>query len=149
MKNAFKTVIETKKYDLSQMLKKIDVKWIQGDLTDDERNELILLAQEKANPNNSISSDAVLKEIATLKKNMASLEERLAKLETPEENPETPDEPTEETYPEYVAGKWYYTEDKISFDGKVYECTAPEGQVCTWNPIEYPSYWEEVVEYAE
>ena len=45
---------------------------------------------------------------------------------------------------EYMPGTWYYSGDKVSFEGKIYVCTAPGGQVCTWSPAEYPDYWEEV-----
>lgn len=44
---------------------------------------------------------------------------------------------------EYVAGKWYYKGDRISYNGAVYVCIAPDGVVCTWNPDEYPAYWLE------
>lgn len=42
---------------------------------------------------------------------------------------------------EYVPGKWYYKGDRISYNGEVYVCIAPDGVVCTWNPDEYPAYW--------
>ena len=42
---------------------------------------------------------------------------------------------------EYIAGKWYYKGDRISYGGAVYVCIAPDGVVCTWNPDEYPAYW--------
>lgn len=54
-------------------------------------------------------------------------------------------EPGPDEYQEYVAGKWYYKDDKITYNKKHYKCIAPIGQVCTWNPYEYPAYWEEVV----
>lgn len=50
-----------------------------------------------------------------------------------------------EGYPDYVAGKWYYNGDKITFEGGKYKCIAPDGVVCTWSPKEYPVYWELVV----
>lgn len=42
---------------------------------------------------------------------------------------------------EYVPGKWYYKGDRISYNGAVYVCIAPNGVVSTWNPDEYPAYW--------
>lgn len=48
-------------------------------------------------------------------------------------------------YPEYVPGKRYRNGDKCSFEGFNYRCTAPEDQVCTWSPAEYPDYWEIVL----
>ena len=53
------------------------------------------------------------------------------------------EEPTE-SYEEYTVGKWYYNGNKVSFDGKNYNCIAPEGVVCVWSPTEYPAYWEEI-----
>jgi hypothetical protein len=47
-----------------------------------------------------------------------------------------------EEYPEYVSGKWYYNGNKMTFNGAKYECVAPEGVVCVWNPEEHPSYWK-------
>ena len=49
-----------------------------------------------------------------------------------------------ESYLEFVAGKWYYTGDRIAFEGKNYECIAPEGVVCVWSPLEYPVYWVKI-----
>ena len=42
----------------------------------------------------------------------------------------------------YTPGTWYYRGDKVSFQGAVYTCTAPDGVVCVWSPAEYPVYWE-------
>lgn len=42
----------------------------------------------------------------------------------------------------FVAGKWYYRGDKVSFEGATYTCVAPEGAVCVWSPGDYPVYWE-------
>lgn len=43
---------------------------------------------------------------------------------------------------EYEAGTWYYRGDKVVFEGGVYVCVAPAGQVCTWSPAEYAQYWK-------
>lgn len=128
-----KNVIESGNYELSDMLKKLDTLWVQGSITDAEREELIALAREKAGVQQSIDIIAKLEE----------LDKRVKALEEAEKEPT--EEPTE-TYEEYVAGKWYYNGDRISFEGKNYECTAPEGVACVWSPIEYPEYWKEVTE---
>ncbi|MBO7252720.1 MAG: hypothetical protein J6V25_08845, partial [Oscillospiraceae bacterium] len=47
-----------------------------------------------------------------------------------------------EAYPEYQEGKWYYMGDKVAYKGAVYECIAPVGVVCVWNPEAYPAYWQ-------
>ena len=122
-------MIESGNYELSDMLKKLDTLWVQGSITDAEREELMALAREKANTQNSMDVIAKLEE----------LDKRVKALEETE-----PKEPTEPTYPEYVAGKWYYAGDVVTFEGSTYTCIAPDGQVCTWSPTEYPAYWEEL-----
>jgi hypothetical protein len=123
MKTIFESVIKRGGYDLSGLLKMIDRYHIEGKLTDAEKDELYQKARGEAAP----SVDVMAK--------LMELEGRVRKLEQGE--PETP----VEDYPEYVAGKWYYKGDKISYGGKHYVCVAPEGAVCNWNPDEYPAYW--------
>lgn len=123
MKAIFESVINRGSYDLSGLLKKIDSYHIEGKLTDAEKDELYRKARGEATPNVDVMAK------------LMELEDRVRKLEQGE--PETP----VEDYPEYVAGKWYRSGDKISYGGKSYVCAAPEGAVCTWNPDEYPAYW--------
>ena len=128
MYEIIKTVIESGRFELVEMLKKIDKMWLEGNIADEQREELITLAREKANPENSIE----------LLKKIKEIDARVTVLEKKGEN--TPEETDE--HPEYVPGKWYYRNDKITFKDKKYICTAPSGTVCTWNPEEYPAYWE-------
>ncbi len=127
-----KNVIESGRYELTALLGKIDTLWVQGDLRDEQRDELVELAQGGADVENSV--DIIDK--------LAELEARIVALE----NSETPGGETEDVYPDYVIGKWYYNGDKITYNGKRYVCAAPVGAVCTWNPDEYPVYWTEVTE---
>lgn len=129
MYTIIKSVISNGLYSLADMLKKIDTQWVQGNITDTEREELIALAREKADMRNSID---VMTKLEDLDKRVRELEN--AKVIDPE---------TEE-YPEYEVGKWYYAGNKVTFNGEHYECIAPEGQVCNWSPEEYPSYWQEI-----
>ena len=117
------------------MYELIKTQWFSGRISEKERDELIQFAQEKADVHQSVN---VLKKLVELEQRVNSMEKELAGLKIPEGSG---DENASETYPEYVAGKWYYANDKISFEGKNYICIAPEGQVCTWNPVEYPAYW--------
>ena len=125
-----KSVIDSKNYELSDILAKIEKRCFEGQITDEQRDELVALARENADFKNSVDVFAKLQE----------LEGRIKALE--EAKPT--DEPTVELYEEYVAGKWYYNGDTCSEDGKNYICTAPEGRVCTWSPKEYPPYWSEI-----
>lgn len=121
-----KNVIFSGRYDLSALLCKIDTLWVQGDLTDEQKTELVSLAQEHADLSGSIS---ILQKLEELDARVRALEGG-----------------STEEYPDYAAGKWYYGGDKVTFEGKTYICTAPSGQVCVWSPAEYPAYWEEVME---
>lgn len=131
MYEILRDVITSKRYELSDMLRKIDTLWIQGNLNDEQRTELVKLAQDNANPQDSMD----------FAKKLAELEARVEKLE----QAENPAEPQPEEYPPYVMGHWYYAGDKVTFEGKRYICVAPEGAVCVWSPKDYPAYWEEAV----
>lgn len=133
MKKIIESVINSKNYDLSDILKKIDTLWVQGSIDEEEKKHLAELARENANVHNSID---ILAKLEELDKRVKALED--AKADVPDE------EQTETTYPEFEPSKWYYAGDKVMFDGKVYECIAPEGVVCVWSPVDYSAYWEEV-----
>lgn len=134
MYDIIKTVIESKQYELTDMIKKIDTQWISGKINDEQRAQLISLAQENANVSNSI--DFV--------KKLSELEQRIINVENMLKNTsENPGDEYEEDVPdEFIPGKWYYNGNRIRFEGENYTCIAPEGQVCTWNPVEYPPYWQ-------
>ena len=123
MYKIIKNVIQSGKYELTDMLAKLDTLWVQGALTNEQRTELIELARGNANVQHTID---ILEKLADLEARLRALEENK--------------EPSV-TVAEYVAGKWYYAGDKCLFDGAVYICVAPEGAVCTWSPAEYPAYW--------
>ena len=127
MRKVFENVIDRGGFNLTDMLAKIDSFHIDGKITAEDREILIKKARAKAQTKDSVDMFAKLME----------LEERIRKLEQ-EENPDVP----ADEYPEYVVGKWYYAGDKITYNGKHYVCSAPDGVVCTWNPDEYPAYWE-------
>jgi hypothetical protein len=126
----FISVINQRNYDFSDMLKKIEQYHIAGDISDDEKEELVNKARLNADVKNGVD----------LFEKLAELEARVKALEEGKT-----DEGETEAYPEYVAGKWYYRGDKCSENGKNYTCIAPESVVCTWSPSEYPAYWEEEV----
>lgn len=143
MYNIIKNVLDSKCYELSDILKKIDTLWIQGikgsTISDEEREELISLAQKNANVENSID---IFNKLAELDRRVTDIENKI------KDNASNPDEEGNlpVTYPEFENGKWYYNGDKISFEGKNYNCIAPISVVCTWSPKDYPAYWEEAIE---
>ena len=129
MYNILKNVINRKAYSLAEVLTKIDTLWSENKITDAERDELIALARNNATSEHSVDV-------------MAKLVELELRIKTLEDN--KVDTNTAETIEEYVIGKWYYAGNKALFNGKVYECIAPEGVVCTWSPAEYPAYWKQI-----
>lgn len=129
-------------YELVDMLNKIAEYYIKGNLSKEEKEELEDEARNNTNPENSYAPlETQLNEVF---KRIKSLEGRVSILEG--NNPEEPSEPVEE-YPEYVkptgAHDAYKIGDKITYNGKHYECIF-DG--CVWNPEEYPQGWKEVEE---
>lgn len=115
-------------FDLSTMLNRIDYHHIRGNLTDEEREELIATARDKADPFGGLDVAAKLRE----------LDERITALEKGNTSSGNDDEPIKE----YVSGKWYYSGDRVLFNGEIRTCIAPQGVACVWSPDEYPAYWE-------
>lgn len=141
MKDLIRNVIATKNYELADMLKKIDTLWVQGSITEEERMELIDLARENAEIQQSID---ILAKVEEHEKRLAKLEELVKNLTVNKEDTEDGEEVTEESYEEYVSGIWCKNGDIFTFEGKVVKCIAPEGVTCVWSPNDYPAYWEEV-----
>lgn len=130
MYNAIKNVLAQGDYNLKDMLDKIDLLWAKDKLTNEEYEELVTSAREGAKAENSFD---VFEKLAELDKRVSALEKGNSGEDTPSVE-----------YPEYEVGKWYYTGDKVSFEGTNYTCIAPDGVVCVWSPKDYPAYWEEV-----
>lgn len=126
-----RSAIETGSYDLSSMLETIAYHQAHGDMTLEEMEELTGKARENAKT--QYKED----DITTILLQLHDLDERVKALEEG-------DEPAPKEYPEYVVGKWYYNGNGVTFEGKKYDCIAPEGVVCVWSPAEYPTYWQEV-----
>ena len=133
-----KTVIKSGRYELKDMLRKIDVLWLQGDLTNAQKAELEDMARSAAD----------------MDKGYASLEERIAELEAWKKQIEenggevpTPGEEEDEEYPAWhkPTGEHdaYYTGARMTYtDGKKYECIAPEGYGVTYGPDVLPGMWK-------
>lgn len=97
----FKGAINKGGYNLADTLSKIKKAWIQGDLSDTECDELVLLAQENATPEGSRADlqtqiDALAKEVEILKFEIARFKAESGSTES------TPDEPITTEYP-----AWY------------------------------------------
>lgn len=130
MYNVFVSVINRGAYRLGDMLERIKTYAAEGKLTLAEMAALEKLAREKAN----IQSETNVLEM------LLEHETRIRALEA-NTNVNTPEV---ETVPGFVVGKTYLRGDKVTFEGKVFECVAPEGAVCVWSPADYAAYWQEV-----
>ena len=133
-------VITSKRYELRDMLSKIDTIWVQGDLTDEQRTELVELARDNADP--AASYAPLQEQINQAFAQIKALGDRVAKLEAGE-TPEPAPEPEE--WPAWVqptgAHDCYNTGDKVTYNGKHY-ISKLDGNV--WSPDAYPQGWTEV-----
>lgn len=136
MYEIIKTVIESKRYELTDMLKKIDTMWLQGEITEEQKTGLVNLARENAKPENSYSD--LSKQINRALEEIEALKARVDKLDGAEPDPEE--------YPEYVqptgSHDAYHKDDKVTYKGKKYICIAPENVAVVWDPETYPAYWQ-------
>ena len=138
MYQTIKSVIQAGRYELNDMLRKIDTLWVQGDLSDEQRGELVELARESADP--AASYAPLQEQIDQAFAQIKALGDRVAKLEAGEP-PEPSPEPEE--WPAWVqptgAHDCYNTGDKVTYNGQHY-VSKIDGNV--WSPEAYPAGWE-------
>lgn len=159
MYEIFKNVINSKEYSLEDILKKIDTKWVQSELTDEQRDKLITLAQTNANPEHS--NAPLQKQIEEISKNQIALEETVEKLsatvqkikETVESGgtviPEPEPTPQEE-YPAWepyngIPPVKYQKGSKTSHNGKKWESMVDNN---VWEPGAFgvgAEIWREII----
>ena len=155
MYEIIKNVINTGDYELKDFLEKINIMYIESEITKEQKDELDNLARTNANPENSYAPlqkqiDNLYLELNTLKstveanaQGMSALKETVEKLGGTVTEPEIP---VTEEYPEYKqptgAHDAYKVGDKITFEGKKYTCILDN---CVWSPTEYPSAWKEIL----
>lgn len=160
MYEIFKNVINSKEYSLEGILKKIDTKWVQSEITDEQRDELITLAQANANPENS--NAPLQKQIEELSKKHITLEETVTALsatvqkikETVESGGTVVPEPEPTPQEEYPA--WepyngippvkYQTGSKVTHNGKKWESMVDNN---VWEPGAFgvgDTIWKEITQ---
>lgn len=83
-----KNVIMSGNFKLADMQKKIDTIWVQGDLTEEQKIELINMMKEYVKPESE--TPEALKLCQELKEEIESLKERVTKLENGGVAPEPP-----------------------------------------------------------
>lgn len=132
MYEIIKDVIANEPYNLQDMIKKINTVWVRGDITEEQKDELIQLANENAKPENSNAEQD--KQISYLLEHVQTLEttvteqgnkiqtiiDKLAEGGTIVPDPEP--EPEPEEFPE-----WY------AWDGIQRPIPWQEGSKCTHN----------------
>lgn len=158
MYEIFKNVINSKRYNLDDMLKKIDTLWVQGDITEEQKKELVTLAQTNANPENS--NAPLQKQIEEIAKKQLTLEETVSALsatvqkikETVEiggtvvpepEPPATEECPAWEPYNGIPPVKWQ-TGSKCMHNGKKWESMVDSN---VWEPGAFgvgAEIWKEI-----
>lgn len=147
MYKIIKDVLENGKFELNDILHKINKMWIESAITEEEKTELDNLARENAKAENSYAP--LQEQIDKLYTYQKDLESRVSLLEQEGQEEPTEPEPVEE-YPEYVkptnSTDCYNTGDKITFNGKKYVCKI-DG--CVWDPTTYPPAWQEVTDSTE
>lgn len=141
MYEIIKNVIQSKVYELRDMLYKINKMYIESYITETQKIELDELARNNANAENSYAP--VQEQINNIYNELAQIK---SQLNTLLENVEEPSEPSEtDEYPEFVqptgAHDCYNTGAKITFKGNRYTCLI-DG--CVWSPEEYPQGWKKV-----
>ena len=142
MYTIIKGVIEQQRYELSDMLTKIDTEWVLSSLADGEREELIALARERADQGRAFAS---------LEERMAMAEGRISALEAKVDGTEPgggADEP--DGAPDMGGyGPWHEVklpEDtyalgaKIVFRGRKYTCVQVP---CNYSPADWPLGWRD------
>lgn len=139
MHDTIKDVINSGRYELNDMLHKIDTLWVQGDLDDDQRDELVELARENATPEQTYAP--IQEQIDQAFAQISALDTRIKALEAGGSEPTGPE--PEDEWPEWVqptgAHNAYSNGDKITYNGKHYISTM-DGNV--WSPDAYPAGWQ-------
>ena len=160
MYEIFKNVINSKEYSLEDILKKIDTKWVQSEITDEQRDELITLAQTNANPENSNAPlqtqiEEIAKKQLALEETVTTLSSTMQKIkETVEsggtvvpkpEPPVTEECPAWEPYNGIPPVKWQ-TGSKCMHNGKKWESMTDNN---VWEPGAFgvgAEIWKEIMQ---
>ena len=159
MYEIFKSVITSKSYNLEQMIKKINTRWVEDTLAEEQREELIALAQTNADP--SQSNAPLQKQIEEISKKQIALEDTVEKLSaTVQKIKETvesggtvvpdPEPPITEEYPAWepyngIPPVPYQVGSKVTHNGKKWESMVPNN---VWEPGVFgvdQNIWKEVV----
>lgn len=140
-KQSFEVIINSDNFDLTELTSRINFYHIKGDLTDEDRQELLEMARGKAQDTVTIDTRNEIFEVWT---RISDLESRVTALEN-SQGGGGGDEPTPtDEWPEFVqptgAFNAYQIGDKVTYQGKHYTCILAN---CVWAPDIYPAGWQE------
>lgn len=137
MEKLFEAAILRGGYDLNTMLERIDNYNIDGKLPDEARKRLSDLARAGAKTQVDPGD-----EIGRLWAEVKELARRVSALEG-----NGTSAGSGQTILDFVqpsgAHNAYYAGALVRYNGKVYECIAPQGFACAWSPDVTPQYWRE------
>lgn len=160
MYDIIKNVIESTCYELTDMLKKIDTIWIQGDITEEQKKELVIMAQTNADPAHSNAPlqkqiEELAKQQSILRSEVDILSATVQKIKETVESggtvvPEPEPQPQEE-YPAWepyngIPPVKYQVGSKVSHNGKKWESMVANN---VWEPGAFgvdKSIWKEIVQ---
>ena len=145
MKELFLNVIKNGDYSLRDMLKKINERHINNDLTDEEKVELEEMARNNAK---AINDYAPIEErLEEAFRRIEALEDKVKELEGTETDEPVEGEEVVEEYPEYVKPTGGHDAHmkgyKTTYKGKKFISLIDNN---VWTPDEYPAGWKEVKE---
>lgn len=145
MFNAMKTLIESGEYRMDALKERLNKLTAHGDLTAEERGELMQMAEATNDPLKGMDMKLT---VLNHEHRIKELEAKIAELMNQSGETEMPDN-EENEYPPYKAPTGahdcYWNGNKMTYtDGKRYECIAGEGVPCVYPPDVMPSMWREV-----
>lgn len=129
-----KSVITEGRYSLNSVSESIERRYLTGDLTANERQELDTMAQDNADPTVDVNTADALAQLA---ERVKALEDKVAAMQDS-------DTQTEPTYPEWQTGMVVYKGDRVTEGGHVYEYI--KDMPGSWAPSKKPNFWQEVTD---
>lgn len=152
MYDIIKQIILSGDYELSDMLTKIDTIWIKNDITEEQRTELITLANENAVPENSYADmqkqiNALVSTVNILNADLKAVKDRVTVLEVGEVTLPEP----EEEYPAWymwdgLGNSPWQKGSKCTHNAKKWESQVDNNIWEPGAPGVHETIWKEVIE---
>lgn len=138
--NSFVNLINAGGYKLADLKERLHGLADRGELTLEERDNLIKQAEEKANPIDGMDKEQMLTDHEA---RIRALEDKIKALMGEGGETEGGESGTVALKEPYDPHRWYFTGDGCSENGKNYTCKdSPASHPCTWAPSVMPNRWE-------